>query len=287
MILDFLLAWCAAEGADLFALLQRSYGERILAHRAAIEAGQFAPVLAHGIYGTAALLDLVPAAAVIVNSTVAQDLLRRDAPRFPGERIWQLYHPVFAAGGAQLARPDELTIGSFGLPSPSKLTERVVEAFREVRARRPGARLIIAGYQAGAYAAEHGLQGEANVSWLDSPSDEEFTRLMRTCHVAVQLRSANFGESSGVVPQLLAVGTPTIVSKLGAFTGFGDAVAYFDPGGSATALADLIMAEAGRGAERKAAMRRYVEAHPAERFCSDLRRLILADLDGTGEGRAA
>ena len=40
---------------------------------------------------------------------------------------------------------------------------------------------------------------------------------MRRVDVAVQLRTPTFGESSGVVNELVAIGTPLVVSRVGSF----------------------------------------------------------------------
>ena len=80
---------------------------------------------------------------------------------------------------------------------------------------------------------------------------------MLKCDIAVQLRRSNLGESSGVVPTLLALGIPTIVSPIGAFAEYGDAVLSFD-GYDPVALADLL--ERGQPVDQLA-MQRYARDH--------------------------
>ena len=64
---------------------------------------------------------------------------------------------------------------------------------------------------------------------------------MKQCNIAIQLRSYNLGESSGIVPQLLALGKSTIVSNIGSFREFGDAVRIVERELTADELSSTIL----------------------------------------------
>jgi hypothetical protein len=95
---------------------------------------------------------------------------------------------------------------------------------------------------------------------------------MASVDVAVQLRSATFGESPGTVPQLVALGRPTIVARIGAFAEFEDAVCFAPDDLTPEGLADLILAETKQPERRRAAMAAYAAAHESGRLLGLLRR---------------
>jgi hypothetical protein len=133
--------------------------------------------------------------------------------------------------------------------------------------------LLIAGYDAGHYGSEMGLQKLPFVEFVDSPSDSLLLSLMQSTDVAVQLRLGNLGESSGVVPQLLASGVPVVVSAIGSFLEYGDAVRAVPPDTTAAQLAAILFEELAPGGERQQRMQKYVAAHKPEEFC---RRIVEA-----------
>jgi hypothetical protein len=88
--------------------------------------------------------------------------------------------------------------------------------------------------------------------------------------VAVQLRTYNSGESSGIVPQLLSRDVPTIVSAIGAFAEYGVAVREMASGIGVRELGAAILDEAAQPARRQTARRSYVETHRPGDFCAAL-----------------
>jgi glycosyltransferase involved in cell wall biosynthesis len=211
-------------------------GENWQAHKLAVDAG---------ILGIRALYD-VGVRHFIVNSQAAARIVHEDlsADESQQTRVDVLYHPVFEPEVSRRdALPHEapLTIGSFGAPSRSKGSDVVLDAVRELRRRGVDARLILAGFDANYFVGAELARGEGR-GWLElaEPATERELQLdMLKCDIAVQLRRSNLGESSGVVPTLLALGIPTIVSSVGAFAEYGDAVQSFD-GYDPVALADLL-----------------------------------------------
>jgi SAM-dependent methyltransferase len=92
--------------------------------------------------------------------------------------------------------------------------------------------------------------------------------------VAVQLRAFDAGESSGIIPQLLASDVPTLVSPIGAMRDFGAAVRYVPQECDATQLAEVILEEAREPARGQADRDAYAQAHTPARFCLALLDLL-------------
>jgi len=253
-------------------LLANFGSENWQAHKAAVDAG---------ILGIRTLFD-VGVRHFIVNSEAAARIVREDlSPAESNEtRVDVLYHPVFEPEVSRIqAEPHggSLIVGTFGAPSVSKGTNIVLQAVQELRRRGVKAKLIIAGFDAN-YFADGELAKGADRSWLElaEPTTERELQLdMLKCDIAVQLRRTNLGESSGVVPSLLALGIPTIVSPIGAFAEYGDAVGTFD-GYDPIALADLL--ERGPQIDQ-AAMQRYSREHSLTHFNARLLSMLGVEAD--------
>lgn len=237
------------------------------AHKAAVD---------NGILGIRALYD-IGVRHFLLNSQAAARLVRDDLS--PAEsaacRVDVLYHPVFEpeVSRREAMRHDaSLTIGTFGAPSASKGTDVVLAAVRELRRRGVNARLIIAGFDANYFADAEVTRSERR-EWLElaEPATERELQLdMLKCDIAVQLRRSNLGESSGVVPTLVALGVPTVVSAIGAFAEYGDAAVAFE-GYDPIALADLLQ----RGAQvDELAMQRYAREHSLAAYNARLLALL-------------
>jgi len=249
-------------------LLANWGSENWQAHKAAVD---------NGILGIRALYD-IGIRHFILNSEAAARLVRDDLS--PGERedtrFDVLYHPVFEPEVSRhdaLPHDAALTVGTFGAPSVSKGTDVVLAAVRELRRRGVDARLVIAGFDANYFVDGELSKHDDSRSWLElaEPSSERELQLdMLKCDVAVQLRRSNLGESSGVVPTLLALGVPTIVSSIGAFAEYGVATLAFE-GYDPVALADLLQ----RGAQvDELAMQRYARDHSLAAYNARLLSLL-------------
>ena len=248
--------------------LLASFGsENWQAHKAAVDAG---------ILGIRTLFD-VGVRHFIVNSDAAARIVREDLSAAEGAatRVDVLYHPVFEPEVSRSeADPHQgsLVVGTFGAPSLSKGTDVVLAAVQELRRRGVKAKLIVAGFDAN-YFADGELAKNTDRSWLElaEPTTERGLQLdMLKCDIAVQLRRSNLGESSGVVPSLLALDIPTIVSSIGAFSEYGDAVQTF-AGYDPVALADLL--QSGPNIDHSA-MQRYVREHSLAAFNAHLLSLL-------------
>jgi len=233
--------------------------------------GDIRSVIDHPGLPLRALLAGVPLHGVIFHSRAARDLVRPDWPELEGLAQLLLYLPVMEPFRPRPWTPGPAPrLGTFGYPAASKGTDLVIEAFRRLRATRPAARLVIAGYNAARYAAEHGLDAETGVEVHDNPPMPRLVELMRGVDVALQLRARNTGESSGIVPQLLSLDVPTVATAIGAFAEYGEAVRALPLGSDAEALLAAALEEAATPARRSDARRRYVETHGPDDFCAAL-----------------
>jgi hypothetical protein len=129
------------------------------------------------------------------------------------------------------------------------------------------------------FVARHGRRGEDWIVAAEPRRERDLQALMAGTHVAVQLRRKNLGESSGVVPTLLGLGIPTIVSPVGAFKEYGNAVRFFD-GDDPDGLADVIL---GMPATIEGTQT-FVEAHGVTQFNSAL-LAVLEDMSPMLRGK--
>jgi glycosyltransferase involved in cell wall biosynthesis len=118
--------------------------------------------------------------------------------------------------------PDEALVATFGLVAPVKQTLKLVEAFALVVADRPEARLAIVGPSVSSeesariretvdrLSLNRCVDVTGDVSW------EAYTSWLQRTTVAVQLRAASNGETSGAVADCLTAGAPTIATAIGA-----------------------------------------------------------------------
>jgi glycosyltransferase involved in cell wall biosynthesis len=203
---------------------------------------------------------------LIVNSVACRDLVVQalgDLAR--GLTIDVLHHPIadlpdrcrYPAVGGPNQAGSELRIGSFGLAGDTKRLDVLARALTILRRRRP-ARLLIAGWEARTYCRRTGIDAVAGVEVSDAPDDDALAATMQAVDLAVQLRSPTFGESSGVVSQLLAIGTPLVVNDEGSFAELPADVATFVAADCSPAdLAAAIESAAGRriAADRLTAIR--------------------------------
>jgi glycosyltransferase involved in cell wall biosynthesis len=208
----------------------------------------------------------------LASSPLAAELARLDAA--PADRdkvaVLPLAIGVHALSGSRPPAPGPPVVATFGLVNPLKQTGKVVEAFATVAAARPDTRLVVVGpcgeSEAAALrgrAAELGLAGRVELTgWVD---EDEYRRRLERATVAVQLRAASNGETSGAAGACLASGLATVVTAVGPARDLPDeAVVKVSP--------DVAPAELGRvvlglldDAPRREALGREAAAYAANR----------------------
>lgn len=158
---------------------------------------------------------------LIVNSAACRDLIVAATGSLAAR--WTIDVALLPVGRiipASILPPgpgDELVVGTFGMAGDGKRLGVLAQSVAVLARRRP-ARLVMAGWNAAQYARRTGLDTLRCVQVCDRPDDDELRRLMREVHVAVQLRETTHGESSAAVAELLAAGTPVVVTGEGSFT---------------------------------------------------------------------
>lgn len=217
----------------------------------------------------------------LVNSSAAKALLQRDLIG-TGSYIAELFHPVFLPLGvsrrleSRLREPrTELVIGTFGIPGAAKLTHLILEAANVLQARGTTVKLVIAGFHAKNYAKNEWNKLKTLPHLIfDGPTDVQLAEAMMSVDIAIQLRDRNLGESSGVVPQLIALRRPTIVSAIGTFLEYGNSVFKAKPGISGEELADLIE-NCISAPDRNLEMARYEVEKSPRNFRAALRNALI------------
>ena len=221
--------------------------------------------------------------AFLVHSTHAAELARLDAA--PGdERKVEVIPFRFPTPEEPSLRESDVgrepIIATFGLVSPAKQTERLVEAWPLVVDEIPNAKLAIVGSDAESGEAEriHDRLEELGVrdSVIQTGHVDEstFEDWVSRSAMAVQLRAASNGESSAVVARCLASGVPTIVTAIGAARELPDAaVVKVDRDISAPTLATTIVGLL-RAEDRRASLSRSAQALARENSYELVARLL-------------
>lgn len=275
-LLNLVAHVCREFHASFVSLLRSQYAAK-LATASNLNFENHLALVTRCVYGPKALLSDLRVDGIFVNSTAAADVVHEDFPAFDRNRIHTLFLPVCAVPAVPSAPENRgrTRIGTFGIPSAgSKSTSIVVDAFRKLQSKRPNLELLIAGYNAHEFGRAMGFANDESILIEDSPTAPRLEALMRSCDIAVQLRNNHLGESSGIVPQLLALSKPTIVSAVGSFLEYGDAVAYAPTDVTPDQLAILIACELENTTVRVAAGETYAIAHSPARFCQRVMTLI-------------
>jgi glycosyltransferase involved in cell wall biosynthesis len=158
-----------------------------------------------------------------VNSRYALRMLDEDSgalARGPASILPFGMPPLAADASQPFEVRDDSVILHLGVVNAIKGIASLIGAFGLVAARRPGARLVIAGpiedadrRHWEAYASVHAPQGRVEIA--GHVERERYSELLHTAAVAVQLRTVATGEASLAIADCLAAGLPTIVSDLG------------------------------------------------------------------------
>jgi hypothetical protein len=259
---------------QLMAQMERDHGR---AMRVPGSAGELAELVSRRVLGIAAIVKWLRPRMVIVNSGTSKALVESE-PGWPRDvPVETAFHPVFPAAVRWIRRTGHapLRIGAFGVPNLFKRLDVLVAAHSRLRTDHPDARLVLAGYGVGGYAVERGISGLPGLEVCDSPGEKQLGDLMASVDVAVQLRNADLGESSGMIWRLLGIGTPVIASPLGASLELGDAVAFTSTAPDAQELAELILREVASAGQRDERVREYTQRHTYQQLGSRIAQLAL------------
>jgi glycosyltransferase involved in cell wall biosynthesis len=171
---------------------------------------------------------------------------------------------------ADPARPGPPVVASFGLVNALKQTGTLLEAFAVVAKVEPDATLAVVGpcgevdrEVLRAQAERLGLGGR--VVLTGRVDDDEYGRWLERATVAVQLRRATNGETSGAVGACLLSAVPTVVAAVGPARDLPDDAVAKVPAGVTPADLAACITELLADAERRRALGRAATAFAAER----------------------
>jgi glycosyltransferase involved in cell wall biosynthesis len=229
------------------------------------------------------VLDL--AQGVIVHSHYVERKVRETGYAGIVRRIPLQAWPVTEVEPADL-HGDPL-IGCFGNLNMNKRIPQLLEAFAELRKRRPGARLLLVGRAVERFDLSRRLDrlglGDSLIREEFVP-EERFWALMAACDVLVNLRSPTMGETSGAVLGALSLGKAMIVSDIGWFSELPDSVALKIPVDAleVPALAGALELAADHARELGDAGRAYVReqhdlGHVADEYVAMLEEVAGAE----------
>ena len=156
---------------------------------------------------------------LVHSSAMAREMRRR----YEGADIATIQLPAQIVPDAprpEPRRPGEVVFGVFGGINYYKRIMPIVEAFIEVRSRRPNARMVIAGrsddrlleIEVRRIAARPELAGAIEVK--TNLALDELEREMSLCDVGISLRWPTAGEMSATLMRTLGAGRPAIVSDV-------------------------------------------------------------------------
>jgi glycosyltransferase involved in cell wall biosynthesis len=220
---------------------------------------------------------------VLATSEEAAEMIRRDCDESDRTKVsvWEYAYPA-PVQRDEHAVEDGL-ICSFGLVNPLKAPDTVIRAFADLSRRHGETRLAFVGpvsdslrEQLGALAASLGI--EERVAITGDISDDEYRSWLARATVAVQLRAASNGETSGAVADCLANGIPVVVTALGPQAGLPDFVQKVEKDVAPERLAEVvdgILRDPGGRRSFAGQSREFVEArgfaHAAQWFVDRLR----------------
>jgi hypothetical protein len=202
---------------------------------------------------------------MIFNSEFARGRAQKDLGDKYDVRLEKLFLPIFdpQPGPPPARSQPPLVVGHFGIPDIRKGCLTLIEACEIIAQTRP-VTLIFCGWYADAIIARICPEPKSFIKVVDSPDDTRFNATIDEIHLAVQLRPGDTGESSAALHAVLARGKPAIVSAIGGFTDYGDAVVTAPVDVAPVALADLIVNNAAIG--RYPQIRRLYDSYSAKVF---------------------
>jgi len=174
--------------------------------------------------------------AVIVHSGAVEADVRRAGFDGPVARI---PHGAWLPEGVHLGYRDKLgldeqtpLVGVFGFLKPYKRIAESLRAMRRLVRVRPDVKMILCGEPHPDFPVASMIRGlglEENVRMLGFVEIEEFAGYISACDIILNLRFPTVGESSGTLLRSLGLGKAVVVSDVGSFAEFPDAICLKTP----------------------------------------------------------
>jgi len=231
---------------------------------------------AHGVYLARELIGL--AHPFIVTSEFAADLARRDARPEDRGRVTVCPYAYPPPVPRRLGTEESGLIATFGLVNAVKQPELLLAAVARLHRADPTVRLAFVGpidpaLLEGYHALAVQLDVADVVTFTGEVDDAQYERWLARASVAVQLRSATNGETSGAVADCLAHGVVTVVTDAGPAHALPDFVAKVPVTATTDLLADVVaelLADPDRRSAQAADGLAYVAARGFEQGAQDL-----------------
>ena len=271
--LNLLRRVCELEEADFKSVLYAHYGDRDLASLdwKRIYYGDYRQLIELKICGIKALFNDLGMSGLIVHSKAAKELILSDWTNLPQDKVQILFHPIFPHPQKikKAGVINKFAMGTFGVPGGHKQTELIIDAFSKIKKAHSQASLVIAGYLVSHWMNGQNLPVE-NILYSDSPNNDKLYNLMNGVNIAIQLRSLNTGESSGIVPQLLSLNKRIICTDIGSFKDYRSVARLVKSDIDAEELASIILEEISTPEEMPGEREAFVSNHSREVFFKEL-----------------
>lgn len=182
---------------------------------------------------------IAQALGVVVHSAYSAQQIRHWYPDLAAQPVYQLPHlrvlpaprPYWQARQQLGIRPEQILVCAFGLLGPTKLNQRLLEAWQLAGMDQQDQYVLVFvgqndggkyGQQTTAMIAASAGAERIQITGFASP--ELFQSFLQAADVAVQLRTMTRGETSGTVLDCLAHGVATIVNAHGSMRELPDQV---------------------------------------------------------------
>lgn len=176
------------------------------------------------------------ARAVVVHSKAVEADVRRAGFTGPVARI---PHGAWLPDGDRMGYRDRLgldeavpLIGVFGFLKPYKRIAESLRAMRRLVRVQPEAKMILCGEAHPDFPVAGMIRGmglDENVRLMGYVPIEDFTGYISACDIVLNLRFPTVGESSGTLLRSLGLGRAVVVSDVGSFAEYPDAICLKTP----------------------------------------------------------
>lgn len=176
------------------------------------------------------------AKAVVVHSRAVEEDVRKSGFAGPVARI---PHGAWLPDGDRMGFRDRLgldektpLIGVFGFLKPYKRIAESLRAMRRLVRVRPDAKMILCGEAHPDFPVAGLIRGmglEENVRMMGYVPIEDFAGYISACDIILNLRFPTVGESSGTLLRSLGLGRAVVVSNVGSFAEYPDAICLKAP----------------------------------------------------------
>lgn len=207
-------AYCSeTEKKNFKTFLKRYYPEKAHVIDEAEEIWE--PFAKNNIFGIRAVIELTGIKHFFTYREIGKKMLKDDIAGMPYEKDVSvtLMPPVLEA--VKDIRPTDLkcsgvSIGSFGIASDIKQTDKVIKAVDLLNEKGVPATLFLAGYDVARYCRKHPSD---HVKAYENTDYDTLLSLIKSVDVAVQLRKFSLGEGSGCLAECLALNKKLIAAE--------------------------------------------------------------------------